>query len=159
MNKQEFLDILKNSLDGEVNPVIIEQNIRYYDQYIGKRSQVEEEEILDLLGDPRLIAKTIIEAERASSETNRYSEYYQDDKRYNEHYQKDYGQEKDDFRRRQSLGNYIQLKWYHYIVITLLLIILGYILFFIGKILFALIFTIGLPIIMVILIYNLLKNR
>lgn len=158
MVKQEFLDILKQSLEGEVNPVIIEQNIRYYDQYIGKRSRDEEQEILDMLGDPRLIAKTIIEAERARSETNSYSDFH-DDKMYNENWQNDYAQDKQDLRRKQSFGSYINLKWYHYVLISLLLIIVGYILFFIGKILIALIFTIGLPIIMVILIYNLLKNR
>ena len=35
MKKNEFLDILNQSLDGEIRPDKIKQNIDYYNQYIG----------------------------------------------------------------------------------------------------------------------------
>ena len=63
MNKEEFLNILRQSLSGEVANQIIDQNVRYYDSYISAQTLQEEAEIIDRLGDPRLIAKTIIEAE------------------------------------------------------------------------------------------------
>lgn len=157
MDKQEFLNILRISLNGEVNPVIIEQNIKYYDQYIAQHSQEGENEIMEMLGDPRLIAKTIIEAERVSNEDNQNLNY-QDERSYNDQWQTSNTRDKRNVRRNNEFYH-MQLKWYHYILTIVLVVVVGYILFFIGKVLFGLLFTIGFPIILIILIYQLLRNR
>lgn len=63
MNKQEFLDRLRTALTGEVSQPLISENVRYYDDYIMTevRKGRSEDEVLIELGDPRLIAHTIID--------------------------------------------------------------------------------------------------
>ena len=74
MDKEEFLRTLGAALSGEVPQHIIQENIRYYDNYItGELSKGRtENEIMDELGGPRLIARTIIDAAEAGGETAGY---------------------------------------------------------------------------------------
>lgn len=64
MGKERFLLELRNYLSGEIPDWKVTENISYYDAYIEdeKKSGKTEEEILAHLGDPRLLAKTIIDA-------------------------------------------------------------------------------------------------
>ena len=84
MNKTEFLQQLREALATDLSSRTVEENIRYYSQYISdeERKGRTEEEILNELGDPWLIAKTIIntgvtEEKNAydSSENNDYQGY------------------------------------------------------------------------------------
>ncbi len=61
MTKDQFFSSLNEALSGNISPSLINENIRYYEEYIEteKRKGHTEEEVLDELGDPRLIAKTI----------------------------------------------------------------------------------------------------
>lgn len=61
MRKEEFLQTLRRALTGDVPPGVVEENIRYYDGYIGDevRRGRTEEEVIEEIGDPRLIARTI----------------------------------------------------------------------------------------------------
>ncbi|MCI9072028.1 MAG: DUF1700 domain-containing protein [Lachnospiraceae bacterium] len=65
MNRQEFVDRLKVSLSGKVSPGQVEENARYYEDYINTRMRLgeTEESVLQELGDPRLIARSIVAAE------------------------------------------------------------------------------------------------
>ncbi|MCI8465635.1 MAG: DUF1700 domain-containing protein [Lachnospiraceae bacterium] len=68
MTQREFSDILRKALNGQVPPYVVSENLDYYDSYISEqmgRGRTEEE-ILDELGDPRLLARTIIDAEGPS---------------------------------------------------------------------------------------------
>lgn len=68
MGKQEFLEILRLALSGRVSAEIVADNIRYYEDYINIeiRKGRSEEEILAQLGDPRLLARTIIQTNGGS---------------------------------------------------------------------------------------------
>lgn len=63
MTKREFIAELEEALKGEVASAVMRENINYYEGYI--REQIangrSEQEVMEVLGDPRLIAKTIIE--------------------------------------------------------------------------------------------------
>ena len=63
MRKTEFLQELREALDGEVSASVIQSNISYYDQYISQEAAKgrREEEVIEEIGSPRLIAKTIID--------------------------------------------------------------------------------------------------
>lgn len=63
MGKQEFLEKLRQALNGRVAPSVVTDNIQYYDDYINMeiRKGRSEEEVLAQLGDPRLIARTIVQ--------------------------------------------------------------------------------------------------
>lgn len=75
MDKQEFLSKLRIALNGKVDPHVVTENINYYEDYINVevRKGRSEEEVLQMLGDPRLIARTIAETSPAGGG----SEYYQ----------------------------------------------------------------------------------
>lgn len=61
MNKEEFLQALRRDLSGDVPPGVVEENVRYYREYITDevRKGRTEEEVIEEIGDPRLIAKNI----------------------------------------------------------------------------------------------------
>lgn len=63
MNKDEFLQKLQESLSGEVPPEIVRENLQYYGGYIRdeRKKGRSETEIMEELGDPRMIAHTIID--------------------------------------------------------------------------------------------------
>ena len=68
MNTGEFLNRLEDALRGKVSNQVIEANLQYYRDYItGEiRKGRTEEQVMDDLGDPRLIARTIIETQGGS---------------------------------------------------------------------------------------------
>ena len=63
MTRQEFLQELRIALQGEVSQAAINEHIRYYENYIIEESRKgrSEEEVIAQLGNPRLIAKTLID--------------------------------------------------------------------------------------------------
>lgn len=63
MTKRQFLGALREKLTGEISPAEVERNLQYYEKYIADRIKngQTEAEILEELGSPLLIAKTIID--------------------------------------------------------------------------------------------------
>lgn len=63
MTKAEFIQTLREKLMGEVSSAEIENTIRYYEDYIedARRNGRSEEAVLEELGSPLLIARTIID--------------------------------------------------------------------------------------------------
>ena len=61
MTKQEFLDGLGAALAGRISASLISENINYYEDYINTQVRMGriEGEVVQSLGDPRLIAKSI----------------------------------------------------------------------------------------------------
>lgn len=74
MDRQEFISILRTALTGKVPATTVEDNVRYYEEYIEIqiRQGKSEDEILAALGDPRLLAKTVIEANKFAEGTDTY---------------------------------------------------------------------------------------
>ncbi|MDD2971217.1 MAG: DUF1700 domain-containing protein [Lachnospiraceae bacterium] len=82
MDRDEFIRQLRIALSGSVNHIIIEDNVRYYEDYIDMevRKGRTEYEVLQELGNPRLIAKTIIETNKiAGTSQSAYEEEAYDD--------------------------------------------------------------------------------
>ncbi|MCM1387798.1 MAG: DUF1700 domain-containing protein [Bacillus sp. (in: Bacteria)] len=71
MDKNEFLEKLQRTLAGGLNSSQVAENVRYYQDYIESeiRKGSTEEEVLAGLGDPRLLAKSIIEANKHAGES------------------------------------------------------------------------------------------
>ncbi len=78
MNRQEFVDRLKVSLSGKVSPGQVEENARYYEDYINTRIRLgeTEESVMRELGDPRLIARSIVAAESGRTGENGEDQVY-----------------------------------------------------------------------------------
>ena len=62
MNKKEFLDILYEQLSGQMPEGNVAAHVQYYRNYIEEeqRKGRSEDDILNELGDPRLIARTLL---------------------------------------------------------------------------------------------------
>lgn len=88
MNKGEFLEGLKERLSGEVPEHEVYEHLRYYEHYLEEeiRSGKTEEEAVEALGSPYLIAKTILDMEgqeqnisdEPADEESEYSSYYKE---------------------------------------------------------------------------------
>lgn len=83
MDKKEFLDVLYEQLAGQMPEGTIAAHIQYYRNYIEEeqRKGRSEKDILSELGDPRLIARTLLDAEEASGNpqpAGSYSTTYDD---------------------------------------------------------------------------------
>lgn len=64
MNRSEFLSKLSEALENDLSGSQVRENLEYYDSYI--RSEIQngksEQEVLDMLGDPWMIARTIVDS-------------------------------------------------------------------------------------------------
>lgn len=65
MDRTEFLEIMRESLERKIPQAEIEDNLRYYREYF-EQSAGSDEEVCEELGDPRLIAKSVVNAYLAS---------------------------------------------------------------------------------------------
>lgn len=81
MDKNEFLEKLQRTLAGGLGSGQVAENIRYYQEYIESeiRKGRSEEEVLSQLGDPRLLAKSIIEANKHAGESYGSNREYDDE--------------------------------------------------------------------------------
>ncbi|MDO4267596.1 MAG: DUF1700 domain-containing protein [Eubacteriales bacterium] len=114
MNREEFLEGLETALSGNVPPAVVQENLRYYREYIRTEMQKgrSQEDVMEELGDPRLIARTIMDTTPGAGETS-YEEY-QEGGRYGGGYesggQEGYGQRRENVR--SSIHFYDLNKWY-----------------------------------------------
>ncbi|MDE7283147.1 MAG: DUF1700 domain-containing protein [Lachnospiraceae bacterium] len=71
MDKREFMEKLQRALAGGLNSIQVADNMRYYQDYIETeiRKGRSESDVLTQLGDPRLLAKSIIEANKRGGES------------------------------------------------------------------------------------------
>lgn len=74
MTKREFLEELKDALSEQLPQNQVAEHVSYYMNYIEKRkrSGSSEDEVLDMLGDPRLIARTILDTTPGSKDNQNY---------------------------------------------------------------------------------------
>ena len=89
VNRAEFLSILRESLEGNMPKEDVEANLRYY----FAQSEHSDKEVCEELGDPRLIAKSLIDAYMASkgSDANQYMDQARSE--YSQTYGETYGHE------------------------------------------------------------------
>lgn len=68
MKRKEFIDTLGTLLKEEMPEDKVEENVRYYDDYIRQQGdEKQQEEEIQRIGHPNLIAQTIIESYKMST--------------------------------------------------------------------------------------------
>jgi uncharacterized membrane protein len=167
MTKNEFLDGLKIALSGELPNEEIESNIAFYDDYIrSKSSNSLESDVINQLGDPRLIAKTIIETYQIShgpmyghTRNERYQEAdttnnYGHSKEYDNNNGSNYNSNEND--RTHGINFNFKLTWYQKLLLVLIAIVLFFVVIIVGGFLLQLFFSIGIPLLIVYLGYRLI---
>lgn len=89
MTRSEFMDSLHRTLAGSLTSSTVNENMRYYEEYFDTQLRMgqSEEDIVAELGDPRLLAKTIIQTSRYQTQNygsaQEYNEVYEDGSREN----------------------------------------------------------------------------
>lgn len=153
IDKKEFLTILKQTLIGEVPNQEVESNLQYYHDYIssGGGDNKSEQDILQALGDPRLIARTIIDTYQVSNGTMQ-KEYEQSDSEFF------YGEE-NEFNQQKEFtwdAGYFSTapKWYHKFIVIGIVILFFIAAIAIGGIILNLFFTIGIPLLLIWFVYR-----
>lgn len=144
MDRNEFISALRAALSGKVPATTVEDNVQYYEEYIEVqlRQGKSEEEILAALGDPRLLAKTIIEANKYAEGTETYGG--------------------DDYGEIPTGGSGKSFKqWYeerpHWVHVVMSLLIAAFVLFFVFTVLQAL-FPFILVIVAAMAVYRLIRQ-
>ena len=153
MRKAEFLRELEDALAGEVSAGVIRENLQYYDQYISQQAAAgrEEEAVIEELGGPRLIARTIIDSSEAAGdqpgEDSGYG-YAGPSRSYEE-------------RHEDIPGfHYIDLnKWYWKLLLAFIAVCILLLVFSVLGGIFAILIRFAGPILLCILIYSMLRRR
>ncbi len=81
MDRIEFTDKLQHALSGGLSSAAVAENVQYYREYIDVeiRKGRSEEEVLGSLGDPRLLAKSIIEANKRAGQNEGTNQNYDEE--------------------------------------------------------------------------------
>lgn len=74
MNKEEFLAQLRTALNGNIDSALVQENMEYYNNYIMEEMQngKSEQEVLQMLGEPWILARTIIDAHDGTNQETVY---------------------------------------------------------------------------------------
>lgn len=79
MTQREFLEGLRSALGNDLKGPVIQENVDYYNGYISdeiKKGRMEEEVTAEL-GDPWIIARTIIDSNGGRSDAGYQDNYYE----------------------------------------------------------------------------------
>jgi uncharacterized membrane protein len=176
MTKREFLDELRNALAGEIPESEIENNVRFYDDYISnKDNSGQDETVINQLGDPRLIAKTIIETyqishgplyHNASRHKNAYEDAdtkdYDTDKSNNRTYtREEHNGHSNTENRNRGFGFQVNttLTWYQKLLLGLILILVLVVVIVVGGVLIQVFFSVGIPLLIIYFGYRLIVSN
>ncbi len=145
MNRTEFIDRLQRALAGTLDSSQVAENVRYYQDYINGEVQKgkTEEEVIASLGEPRLLAKSIIEASKRTGGGETVHETY------DEEYGTVTGDEVQNGKTIKMPGWLLTL-----IVVVVLLLVIGVVFSVVGVLA-----PIIIPVLVVILVIRLIQDR
>lgn len=140
MTKGEFLIALRRKLTGEIPPQEVEKHLMYYETYIanGVKQGKTEEAVVDELGSPLLIAKTIIDMQ-GTAKNNSYEPYNEEN-----HHEKKHA-------KGPSVHNWNLNGW---VLMVILLLVLSAV-FALVRVLLPIV----LPLLLIYFILSMLRNR
>ncbi len=148
MTKNEFIIKLQEALENDLDAATVRENVNYYSSYIDDemRKGRGEQEVLDELGDPWVIAQSVIDMSGQKNVTEDYSAYRsagasseRQDSSYNVH--------------SYTIGSWWQK-------LLLILGIIGIVLLVVAVIggIISLVMPIVVPVLVVILLFNFIRR-
>ena len=156
MTRQEFLQELRTALSAEADAYTVQDNLNYYENYLREeeRKGRREEDVLEELGDPWAIARTILDSPGGRSGRASYEEYEETDDGNESEY-------------RPSHGHYGQSGTHVYTIDTWwkkLLLILGIVLILVAVFslitgIISLVAPILIPLLVILLVIRLIGGR
>lgn len=144
MNKSEFLDALKNKLQEELSEPQVNDHLCYYEQYILQEIQSgkSEDDVIASLGDPLLLARTILETPQSSTSRGSHSGVYTESSQEEPNYS----------RANVSSG------WGCLVAVIAVVLLVSLILWLVGVIV-GTVLPVLMPVILILFIYALVKRR
>lgn len=142
MKINDFLTELREALEGEIPASEVNSNLRYYEDYMTQQKTAKsEEEITAQLGEPRLIARTIIDTYQMEHGGSNHYEYSVNDK-------EEAKQEQDiNFGSRSHI--YHMPSWLFKVIIILILFAVLSLVFWLGGIVLRIFFRFGIPLLLI----------
>ncbi|MCM1268858.1 MAG: hypothetical protein NC302_13225 [Bacteroidales bacterium] len=148
MERREFMDRLQRALAGGLSSSRVAENVRYYEDYIDMevRKGRSEAEVLSTLGDPRLLAKSIIEANKRAG----YSEGT------NQNFDEETWENGGEPQGSRASGGVVRMPGWLVllIVIVVMLLIIGVVFHLI-----SLLAPVIIPVLIVVLVYQFFRSR
>lgn len=115
MSRTEFLQGLKSELEGRVPYSVIQENLRYYDSYIMEEAAKgqTEDEVIESLGGPRIIARTIVDAALDTEDRPDGFDSFESEASYRSGSAGSSQEEREPFRGKKPEVHYVDFgKWY-----------------------------------------------
>lgn len=106
---------LKSELEGRVPYSVIQENLRYYDSYIMEEAAKgqTEDEVIESLGGPRIIARTIVDAVLDTEDRPDGFDSFESEAAYRSGSAGSSQEEREPFRGRKTEVHYVDFsKWY-----------------------------------------------
>ena len=106
---------LKSELEGRVPYSVIQENLRYYDSYIMEEAAKgqTEDEVIESLGGPRIIARTIVDAALDTEDRPDGFDSFESESAYRTGAAGSSQEEREPFRGRKPEVHYVDFgKWY-----------------------------------------------
>lgn len=157
MTREEFLSRLRLALQGNVGSDKVQENINFYQEYIIEeiRKGKSEEEVLQSLGDPALLAKTIITANDAGGQQQN-TVYDSDEGEYDSRSENGSG-----FGYSNGRRMYVKKmdKWWHKLLIILTIVMAVLLVFAIVSGLIRIFAPIVVPIIIITIVIRAFGRR
>jgi uncharacterized membrane protein len=161
MTEESFLKILEEYLSTELPSLEVRQNIQYYRDYItASRSTKSEDEVMKALGDPRLIAKTIIDTYRLSHDAKH--SYSRQETYQSSHTGKNYrtGEvERDEKRQKSSFKVFGSASRLTLIASVVILFLIFGIILWVSGIILKLLIRFVLPVIIILIGVNWIRKQ
>lgn len=161
MNKIEFISELRGVLSTDLPDSEVISNIRYYEGYIDNKSlESNEYEVIEQLGNPRLIAKTIINTYKISHSKNKDTHY--NSTSYKDNDKEDmYTKNETSYNRSQKNNKFVisnEGKWYQKLFLGLILLVVLAIILFVGQLAIKLFFNFGIPLLILYFGFKFISN-
>lgn len=182
MSREEFLRGLEEALKGEVPASVVRDNVNYYSSYLSQELAKGRtmDEIVEEIGEPRIVARTIIDAAEAAGEGEDGYGAYEDGsygrEDYGESYRGSYGDSYQDPYQgsygdsggrgnpwdrwfRSSHIHYIDLnKWYWKLLLAVIAAFFLILVLSIISGIFSLLFRFAGPILLILFLYWFIKS-
>lgn len=157
MNRREFLKKLKEALENDLSGSVVQENINYYDQYISDevKNGKSEEEVIAMLGDPWMIARTVIDAAEMGIHQESYSQSSKQQYTKQDYTKEDAPQSGQDFVNSmfKPVSKWKKFAFFGGLILAVLLIIsiISGLIRFLAPVI--------IPIILIVFVFKLLGNR
>lgn len=151
MNRQEFIQKLREALENDLSGRIVQDNLNYYCQYIAdeiKKGRAEQE-VVDELGDPWMIARTIIDTQTVQQGSEASGDYTSQEQSY----------DRPDPFKKEGFHIFGLDTWWKKLLVIVAVVAIICIVFSIITGIISLVAPVAVPILLIVIVVQIVKKR